>query len=576
MLALILPSLGVWIASSIMALQGGPRQWAVAAGALCFPIVPGFWAWAARRARGRAPRWGSLFDLALRTIVVNLGLLATLFAFWPQATLVAVSTRGDWFLDDLRAPWAGTARMAVLDVAEGLAWVHGRFAPNRFAESAPQTPVAVPTTPVAGPVAVAPAPVPPKAPPRAKPQPLPGATRPKPAPVVPARTPIPARPAPAVERAGRTVKNVPTAPAERDDARATEAASESEALVLTNKQGALRWQEGGELPKAGLTVVPSAPVPSRPSSQGNLPTDVAPPPPQRTGPLRWPLPGGPHVGAQAVPDASTRSVKALAKWIAAYSDDPKLRLRVLHDWMATHIAYDDTGQFADPPPPYMPEQVLETRTALCDGFARVFGGVAQALGYETAYVVGRTRAPEGDLSPLGHAWNAVKIDGAWYLVDVTWDVRRWTSGKTQPFSTAYLFAPPEVFRITHMPDDPVWQLARTQIGLAAFLRQPMSKPSFHANGLTLIEPRRPHINARSQVQVKLQNPQRRYLTLTLEPKKSDSRKPGHRPCAPPTSSEQPTLQCPVPRHGEYVLGLWVGSRATGTRVMAARWVVVSL
>ena len=58
-----------------------------------------------------------------------------------------------------------------------------------------------------------------------------------------------------------------------------------------------------------------------------------------------------------------------------------------------------------------------------------------------------------------HAWNAVKIQERWHLVDVTWDAGH-IEGKIyhKQYGTAYLFADPRQFLYTHFPTDAKWQL----------------------------------------------------------------------------------------------------------------------
>jgi hypothetical protein len=70
--------------------------------------------------------------------------------------------------------------------------------------------------------------------------------------------------------------------------------------------------------------------------------------------------------------------------------------------------------------------------------------------------------------PNAHAWNAIKIDGRWRLVDVTWGaggVKRVASGPGHPFGTFerrfdpfYFSTPPERMIYDHWPSDPRWQL----------------------------------------------------------------------------------------------------------------------
>jgi len=52
--------------------------------------------------------------------------------------------------------------------------------------------------------------------------------------------------------------------------------------------------------------------------------------------------------------------------------------------------------------------------AVCQGYALAFKLCMDILGIESKVILGMT--PEGK-----HAWNAVKLDGEWYYIDVTWD-----------------------------------------------------------------------------------------------------------------------------------------------------------
>jgi transglutaminase-like putative cysteine protease len=532
----------------MVALQGGPRNWAVAAGALCFPIIPGIWAWWANSGRSSPPRFGRIGDLGFRTAVVNLLFIGLLLGLRPQAALVAVSTRGDWFLDEVHADWAPGARTVMLSAAGGLAALHEVLVPNPYAPSAPDH-ADQPAHPTAGKVVV----VAPKS--RAKaerrpPPPTPIAARRTLPPIAPELIPAPPPPAPAPSRAEESPQGE---------------------LLLSNRGGDLEWKTDAPMPKPGLSVLPEAPA--LPEIRRRAPAPPAKKRSQSTEDLSWPVGGGAHPGSQDLPSSSTESVAALAEYFAGQSSDPFVQVRTLHDWMASNITYDDLALKAETPPSYEPEDVLRSRKAVCAGYARLFGAVAKQLDLRSTYIVGRTRGADASLSAMGHAWNAVQIGGAWYLVDVTWDAMNYTSGRTEGYSAVHLLTPPEVMRITHLPDQEQWQLTPDTLTLGEFLRQPMTVPHFSANGLTLVSPKRPHLNVRSKVEVRIDNPDGRYLSLTLEPAdEQGSRK--HRPCAGPIADADARLSCSVPAGGQHNLALWVGDAAKGRRVLSARWQVV--
>ena len=52
--------------------------------------------------------------------------------------------------------------------------------------------------------------------------------------------------------------------------------------------------------------------------------------------------------------------------------------------------------------------------AVCDGYAAMFQALATKAGLQSVMVLGRTRGQ-------AHAWNVVKVDGKWKLVDSTWN-----------------------------------------------------------------------------------------------------------------------------------------------------------
>lgn len=158
-------------------------------------------------------------------------------------------------------------------------------------------------------------------------------------------------------------------------------------------------------------------------------------------------------------------------------------------WISQNIAYDTKGFFSGDFGDLTPEGVLRRRKAVCSGYARLFSGLAEAAGLEVVEITGKSKgfgfAESGQLGD--HAWNAVKIDGQWYLVDTTWGAgyvkdNRTYQARLQPF---YFMSPPEQFVYTHLPNDPKWQLLDPPISEAEFRKRVYLRPGFFQYGLQL-------------------------------------------------------------------------------------------
>ena len=88
----------------------------------------------------------------------------------------------------------------------------------------------------------------------------------------------------------------------------------------------------------------------------------------------------------------------------------------------------------------------------------MFEQLCLRAGLEAVTVVGRTQ--DGGL----HAWNAVKVNGNWRLIDVTWCAGYVNDRKFgKKFDTYYYLTSPDLMVLDHFPDDPRWQLRDTPI-----------------------------------------------------------------------------------------------------------------
>lgn len=82
----------------------------------------------------------------------------------------------------------------------------------------------------------------------------------------------------------------------------------------------------------------------------------------------------------------------------------------VHDYMATHIAYDNTQVLNSG------YDALTKGSSACEGYAQLYLDVMRRIGIP-CQIAECDDTGDG----IGHAWNLIRLDGDWYHVDVTWD-----------------------------------------------------------------------------------------------------------------------------------------------------------
>jgi hypothetical protein len=129
----------------------------------------------------------------------------------------------------------------------------------------------------------------------------------------------------------------------------------------------------------------------------------------------------------------------------------KEKFDALFAWVATYIKYDFAAYFSSGGSG-MPQikRVLKYRTGICLDYAYLMDSLCKLSGITNTSVYGYAKDEIFDVNDSiyvdNHAWNAVKLDGLWYVYDVTW-----ASGETEykltPFSNfiyqLYLKHPPK-------------------------------------------------------------------------------------------------------------------------------------
>lgn len=183
----------------------------------------------------------------------------------------------------------------------------------------------------------------------------------------------------------------------------------------------------------------------------------------------------------------------------------------------------------------LPETVFHSRVATYEGYANLFKAMAELAGFECVIVTGYhrpfaqsgIRAPEfripgdpGTVVPRRYAWNAIKINGNWYLInaaagrEVLWQ-HLLRSGKL-PF---YFMVDPENLIYFNFPDDPRWQLLNATVTFEQFENMPTKTPLFFESGSELISHKEREIRVTKEqaenLVIRIKEPDGRNMSIRM-------------------------------------------------------------
>jgi len=168
--------------------------------------------------------------------------------------------------------------------------------------------------------------------------------------------------------------------------------------------------------------------------------------------------------------------------------------RFFYYWIGNNIKYDNklyqkfkTGnligkEFFNSQKDY---NVYENRKGVCAGYANLFQWFMNEIDIETVVISGHIRDERNHYVELElddnfrHAWNAIKLNGKWILVDTTWG----TSNNFE-VSDYYFDIKPELAIITHYPKENKWQLLDKPLSIEEFNNSKFIKPIWFFVGFT--------------------------------------------------------------------------------------------
>jgi transglutaminase/protease-like cytokinesis protein 3 len=216
---------------------------------------------------------------------------------------------------------------------------------------------------------------------------------------------------------------------------------------------------------------------------------------------------------------SGNSVSELANILSKYAQTEAEKARIIYSWIAYNIKYDVpsylSGNFSN----IEPADVLKYRLAVCSGYANLYQELAKEMGLESVTINGYSKGIGyivGNSTELNHGWNGVKIDGNWYLIDVTWGAGHIENNNfVAKFNPFYFATPPEQFIYDHLPEKTEWQLLANPFTREKFESLPETSAQFFTTGLKFVSHTTNTIETSDRVAIILKAPPNIITTARL-------------------------------------------------------------
>ncbi|CAH1248979.1 KY [Branchiostoma lanceolatum] len=160
------------------------------------------------------------------------------------------------------------------------------------------------------------------------------------------------------------------------------------------------------------------------------------------------------------------TIKDLVLYLIETAKTPLEKARVLFRWVTSHVQYDVVSYVTGGPKEVTPDGVFRKRMSVCQGYADLYKEMCRFAVVNCVTISGRSKGGSYEVGDKfgpnsDHAWNAVEIDGRWYLIDCTWAAGNTDLQKKTfefKYNEHYFFTDPEVFVTDHHPMDNKWQL----------------------------------------------------------------------------------------------------------------------
>jgi hypothetical protein len=172
------------------------------------------------------------------------------------------------------------------------------------------------------------------------------------------------------------------------------------------------------------------------------------------------------------------------------------RAWIVFYWVSQNIEYDVEAYFSGNIRHQTSADIFANRKGVCDAFGTIFETLCTAVQIECKKISGYAKGysfklGQTSFTQTNHAWNVIRLDGHWYLVDSTWGTGHLDSNNCnrKELQTFYFLVPPEQMIYRHLPGDPQWQLLMSPLSMDDFVRLPYVHSTYFEHNLEIVHPR---------------------------------------------------------------------------------------
>jgi len=207
------------------------------------------------------------------------------------------------------------------------------------------------------------------------------------------------------------------------------------------------------------------------------------------------------------------SVDDLANKINTDFHSSEDKARAAYVWMTHHISYDIKGINKQTKVSFsykteddllaqkrafrqeLARKTLKKKKAVCEGYATLYKELCSKFNIECEIITGSSKTFISEIGhaklPTNHSWNAIKINGRWSLVDVTWGAGSIDFSQMRfkkHYTPIYFDCEPESFLLNHFPDKSQWQLVEREMTLKEFGLQHQVFQAYWDSNIRLVAP----------------------------------------------------------------------------------------